>query len=119
MEIEEIMTSVKAGRRNILQPELEGVCGEIAALSAQCAKCVRFALLSSEEAYNRQDIQPWLEGWATIAQNAALSAPTLILEARPELPKAQGQEYAQGKGDSLEVLDTHRQESQKNNTIAT
>jgi hypothetical protein len=74
MEIKESMTALKLGKGHTLSLELEGICREIAALSAAWARNAWFAHLSFEEAYQREDIHPWLEGWAVLAQNAALSA---------------------------------------------
>jgi hypothetical protein len=65
MEIKEIMTVVKLVKVRTLSPELEGICREIAALSAAWARNVRFALLGFEEAYQRES---WLESWAVLAQ---------------------------------------------------
>jgi hypothetical protein len=76
MEIKEIMTALKLGKGHTLSLELQGICGEIAALSAAWARNAGFALLSFEEAYQREDTHLWLESWAVLAQNAALSAHT-------------------------------------------
>jgi hypothetical protein len=94
VEIEGIIPAVKTRRRNRLSPEVESICGEIAALSVQWARCVKFELLSYEEAYQRSDHQPWLENWTTLAQNTMLSSHAPILEDGPELPKAQRQEHS-------------------------
>jgi hypothetical protein len=74
MEIEEIITALKLGKEHTLSLELESICGEIAVLSSAWARNAGFALLSFEEAYQRKDVHPWLESWAVLAQNAALSA---------------------------------------------
>jgi hypothetical protein len=88
MEIDGIMPAVKLGRRHTLSPEMEGIVGEISALSAEWTRNVRVALLVLEEVYQMAGIQP--------TQNAALGARTLILEDGPELIKAQGPHAEKG-----------------------
>jgi hypothetical protein len=83
MEIKEIMTAVKLGKVHTLSPELEGICREIAGLSEEWARNIRFALLSFEEWYQRES---WLESWAVLAQSAALNARTRALDDGPDLP---------------------------------
>jgi hypothetical protein len=77
--------SVKSGRIHSLWPELEEICGGMAALDTQWVRCVRFFILRYEETYHRRDIQPWLASWLTLAQNASLSGHTLILEEGPKM----------------------------------
>jgi hypothetical protein len=53
-----------------------------------------FALLSDDEI---RQAEPMVDSWTSLAQNAALSAHTLILEDRPELPKVPGRHAEEGR----------------------
>jgi hypothetical protein len=79
--------SVKAGRCNTLPPDIELFGSEIAALYEGWAKNVTFAMLSYDEA---RKLDPNVDNWMLLAENAASGAHTFIWEDPPVLPKEPG-----------------------------
>jgi hypothetical protein len=85
-ELAGILDVVNSGRRT-LPPDIERVCAEIEELHAAWERDVAFTLLSYDEA---PKIEPIVDEWMILAQNASLGAHTLVLEDGLGLPKEPG-----------------------------
>jgi hypothetical protein len=91
-EIDGFMDVIKAGMCNMLRPDIEPVGPEISPSCASWESSVTFAMLNYDEA---SQLDPRLDGWMVLAQNAALSAHTLILGDGPALPKCRAHMWNQ------------------------
>jgi hypothetical protein len=87
------MEADKVGRQNWPPAELEQIGSEITGLCAAWARNIELKLFRYEEELRLDSI---VAQWISIAQNAALSSHTYILEDGPELPKVPGPRADEG-----------------------